>query len=91
MLKSKKKRTRAEIECVLDLLQELDSHLTEMHDALDGLSSSAFCSESLKTVCEIEEQMVIMRENIYHAYDSEVESLSSADYEYFKKEYGLNE
>lgn len=91
MLESRKKRTRVQIESVFDLLQELDSHLTEMHDAIDELSTKDFCSESLKLICNIEEQLVLIREDIWQAYDTEVENLSSKDYEYFKEEYGLNE
>lgn len=91
MLESRKKRTRVQVESVLDMLQELDSHLTEMHDAIDGLSTSDFCNESLKLICNIEEQLILIKEDIYQAYDAEVENLSSEDYEYFKEVYGLNE
>jgi hypothetical protein len=91
MLESRKKRTRAQIESVFDMLQELDSHLTEMHDAIDGMSTSDFCNESLKLICNIEEQLVLIREDVYQAYDAEVENLSGKYYEYFKKEYGLTE
>ena len=91
MLESRKKRTRVQIESVLDTLQELDSHLTEMHDAIDALSTNDFCPESLKLICNIEEQLVLIREDVYQAYDAEVESLSDSDYEYFREEYGINE
>lgn len=91
MLESRKKRTRAQIESVFDLLQELDSHLTEMFSAIEGLSTKDFCNESLKLICSIEDRLVLTREDIYQACDAEVENLSSKDYEYFKKEYGLNE
>lgn len=91
MLESRKKRTRVQVESVLDLLQELDSHLTEMHDAIDELSTKDFCNESLKLICNIEEQLVLIKEDVYQAYDAEVENLSGEDYEYFKEVYGLNE
>lgn len=91
MLESRKKRTRAQIESVFDLLQELDSHLTEMFSAIESLSTKDFCNESLKLICNIEDRLVLTREDIYQAYDAEVENLSSKDYEYFKEEYGLNE
>lgn len=91
MLESRKKRTRVQIESVLDMLQELDSHLGEMFWAIEGLSTNDFCNESLKLICNIEDQMVCIRQDIYQAYDAEVENLSSEDYEYFKEVYGLNE
>lgn len=76
---------------MFDLLQELDSHLTEMHDAIDSLTTKDFCNESLKLICNIEEQLVLVREDVWQAYDAEVENLSGKDYEYFKEVYGLNE
>ena len=91
MLESRKKRTRVQVESVLDLLQELDSHLNEMHDAIDELSTKDFCNESLKLICNIEEQLVLIKEDVYQAYDAEVENLSGEDYEYFREVYGLNE
>ena len=91
MLESRKKRTRAQIESVFDMLQELDSHLSEMFWAIEQLSTKDFCNESLKLICNIEDQMVLIRQDVYEAYDAEVENLSSKDYEYFKEEYGLNE
>ena len=91
MLESRKKRTRAQIESVFDMLQELDSHLTEMFSAIEELSTKDFCNESLKLICNIEDQMVLIRQDVYQAYDAEVENLSDKDYEYFKEVYGLNE
>lgn len=91
MLESRKKRTRAQIESVFDMLQELDSHLSEMFWAIESLSTKDFCNESLKLICNIEDQMVLIRQDVYEAYDAEVENLSDKDYEYFKEGYGLNE